>query len=207
MGSLADAPRASRHEKAAGTRARLFAAAAELFTRHGYRATTVNQIASHAGVAKGTFFLHFSTKDAVITQLVRHQTTAARRERERVRAAGGSSVERLRATVLMLGAQAGASRALSRAVLTASLENPDVGGATDALFLDVFAEMTEDVKSAQAEGLLAAEPDAETLAGVVMASYLGAALHFSSSPRTKPLLDILEPLVAANLAAFSRPKL
>ena len=201
--SVLHRPATARQQKAADTRARLFAAAAELFARNGYHATTVDQIAKHAGVAKGTFFVHFATKDAVITQLVRGQTKAATRERERVRAAGGSSVERLRAAVMMLGRQAATSRRLSRAVLAASLESPEIGGATDALFLDVFNEMVEDVKSAQAEGLLRPQPDAETLAGVLMASYLGAALHFTSAPRAKPLLDVLEPLIDANLAAFA----
>ncbi len=51
----------ARQVKAADTRARIFAAAAELFSTHGYQVTTVDRIATHAGVAKGTFFLHFKS--------------------------------------------------------------------------------------------------------------------------------------------------
>jgi AcrR family transcriptional regulator len=196
----------TRADRAKETRARLFAAAAELFAQRGHRETTVDEIARRAGVAKGTFFLHFATKDAVIVQAVRLQTRATLKERERVRAAGGSPIECLRASVMTLGAQAGMSRGLSRAVLAACLENADVGDEADALFEEVFRTMVEDAAAAQAGGALARSADAETIAGVLMASYLGAAYHFAHSRRAKPMTQILEPLVEANLKSFSMPK-
>lgn len=48
------------------TRARILAAALDLFERQGYDATTVNQIADAAGITSMTFFRHFPTKDAVL---------------------------------------------------------------------------------------------------------------------------------------------
>ena len=195
----------SRQEKADDTRARIFHAAASLFADRGYHATTVDQSAKTAGVAKGTFFVHFPAKAAIVTELVRIQTRAAKRERERLLAAGSSPVERLRATVMALGERAGGSRTLSRAVLAAGLESPDVGGATDALFHEVFELMVLDAADAQKKALLPAQPDAETLAGVLMASYLGAALHFTTTPNPKALMDILTPLVDANLTSLTRP--
>jgi AcrR family transcriptional regulator len=48
------------------TRARILDAALDLFERHGYDATTVNQIAEAAGITPMTFFRHFPTKDAVL---------------------------------------------------------------------------------------------------------------------------------------------
>ncbi|ARJ06559.1 TetR family transcriptional regulator [Cnuibacter physcomitrellae] len=45
-----------------GARERLVVAAVELFTEHGYDATTVAQIAERAGVTKSTFFRHFPDK-------------------------------------------------------------------------------------------------------------------------------------------------
>lgn len=38
----------------------------DLFEAHGYPATTVESIASRAGVARRTFFHHFASKDAVV---------------------------------------------------------------------------------------------------------------------------------------------
>lgn len=66
----ADAP-----ESAAGTRAaaqrlkmrrELAAAAMELFATKGYEATTVDEIAGAAGVARRTFFRHFRSKEEAI---------------------------------------------------------------------------------------------------------------------------------------------
>lgn len=196
----AKAPR-TRQERADDTRGRLFLAAAELFADEGYHATTVERIAKRANVAKGTFFVHFASKASVVVSLVRIQTDGAKAERERVARAGGSAVERLRATVTALGAQAGVNRTLSRAVLAAGLESPEVGEATDALFRGVFDLMIADVRDAQRARELAAQPDAETLAGILMASYLGAALSFATSPLTSSLMATLTPLLDATLGA------
>ncbi len=47
------------------TRERIVDAAVELFVRQGYDATTVDQIATTADVARGTFFNHFPGKEDV----------------------------------------------------------------------------------------------------------------------------------------------
>jgi AcrR family transcriptional regulator len=189
------AERTARELKADDTRKRVFAAAAELFATRGYHDVTVAEIARRARVAKGTFFVHFATKDAVVTELVRIQTRAARKARARVLESGGTAVEALRATTLMLGEQAGASRELSRAVLTATLENAEVGGASRELFDEVFAEMCVDSKAAFGD---------DSAARALMASYLGAAYYFSSTPVAGPMLEVLTPLVDMNLAGFER---
>src|SRR5947199_5834618 len=102
--------RAQRRAGAVDTRARLFAAAVRLFAEHGYADTTVDRIAREAGVAKGTFFVHFVTKDAVVTELVRNQVRQARKMRDRTLAQGGTPVDALRATVMSLGEQAATNR-------------------------------------------------------------------------------------------------
>lgn len=48
------------------TRARLEAAALELFARQGYDDTTVAQIAAAAGVTEMTFYRHFGAKDQLV---------------------------------------------------------------------------------------------------------------------------------------------
>lgn len=198
------AQRTTRQLRADDTRARLFAAASELFATRGYHATTVDAIVKRAGVAKGTFFVHFATKDAVVVELVRIQCRAARRARQAALAQG--PLPALRATVMMLGAQAGHSRELSRAVLAATLENAAVAGPSNALFEEVFAEMIADARAAVADGALHASRDGELLARALMASYLGAALHFTSSRTSAPLVEVLAPLVDANIEGFRNPE-
>jgi AcrR family transcriptional regulator len=50
----------------ADARPRITAAALDLFEAQGYAATTVEAIATEAGVARRTFFLHFRSKDDVV---------------------------------------------------------------------------------------------------------------------------------------------
>lgn len=194
-----------RQQRAQETRDRLFFAACELFVANGYAGTTVDSIASRAGVAKGTFFVHFKTKDAVATQLITNQTSAARRAREKALAAGGTPVDAMVATVLALGRQAGASRMLSRAVLAATLESGEVAGDSSKLFEGLFELLRSDARDARRAGLLSRAADPEKLAWSLLASYLGAALSFATNPRAVPLVDTLAPLVEATLEAARRP--
>jgi AcrR family transcriptional regulator len=188
--------------RADDTRARLFAAASELFAARGYHDTTVDAIARRAGVAKGTFFVHFAAKDAVITELVRLQARAAIKARSVALASGQGPLAALRVTVLTLGEQAQLSREVSRAVLAAMLDNAHVSGDANALFEDVFAAMIADARAAVRAGELARGSDGSLLAHALMASYLGAAFHFTSARGSAPLHEILTPIVDANIAGF-----
>ena len=51
-------------------RSQLVAAAAEVFAEKGVSGTTVADIVRAAGVAQGTFYLHFESKDDVIVAVV-----------------------------------------------------------------------------------------------------------------------------------------
>ena len=199
------APRKPRLDGDA-TRARLFEAAVRLFAKHGYAATSVEQITREAGVAKGTFFVHYATKDAVVTQLVRDQVRAARSARDRAIAKGGSPIDALRATVMTLGAEVAADRELSRVVIAANILNPRLGGFAESVFGGIISEMMDDVRAAQRARLLDPAIDPELIAGTLVLSYLGAALHFATAPHARPILELLAPVVEANLAGFAPGK-
>ena len=54
------------------TRQRLFEAAVELIAEQGFSATTVDDIALRAKVAKGTVYYNFASKTALFEELLRH---------------------------------------------------------------------------------------------------------------------------------------
>lgn len=54
-------------------RARILAAATDLFIAHGYRKTNIDEIARAAGIAKGTVYLYFATKTDVLIAAVAHE--------------------------------------------------------------------------------------------------------------------------------------
>lgn len=61
---------------AARTRAGLCAAALSLFAVHGYEGTSLQQIASSAGVSKASLLYHFTSKEALLVELLREPTEA-----------------------------------------------------------------------------------------------------------------------------------
>jgi AcrR family transcriptional regulator len=61
-----------RTRRRADTRQRLFEAAVELIAEQGFSATTVDDIALRAKVAKGTVYYNFASKTVLFEELLRH---------------------------------------------------------------------------------------------------------------------------------------
>ncbi len=70
----------------ARTRAELLAAAKRLLASKGFHGTKIADIAAAADVGTGTFYLHFPTKDALFSDLVRETALRAREEIEAAKA-------------------------------------------------------------------------------------------------------------------------
>lgn len=63
-------PRKTRAEKAIENRLRLLHAAAEVIGEHGYAGASVTRIAERAGLAQGTFYLYFESRQDLFDQLL-----------------------------------------------------------------------------------------------------------------------------------------
>ncbi|BBH64322.1 TetR family transcriptional regulator [Actinoplanes sp. OR16] len=61
-----------RSRRRVDTRQKLFEAAVELIAEQGFSATTVDDIALRAGVAKGTVYYNFKSKTELFEELLRH---------------------------------------------------------------------------------------------------------------------------------------
>src|ERR1700726_77263 len=70
---------ATSHSKGDGIppRARILAAAGELFYRHGIRAVGVESIAEAAGTNKMTLYRHFTSKDELVAEYLRQEAGKA----------------------------------------------------------------------------------------------------------------------------------
>ncbi len=73
-------PRSAAERSRAATRERLLASGRTLYAEHGLHAVTTHDIAAHAGVAAGTFYLHFKDKRELF-RVIAEQTIALLRER------------------------------------------------------------------------------------------------------------------------------
>ncbi|MFD4246765.1 TetR/AcrR family transcriptional regulator [Streptomyces sp. NPDC058525] len=85
------------------TRQKLYEAAVTLIAEQGFSATTVEEIAERAGVAKGTVYYNFASKNDLFEELLRHGvgllTVSLRTAEEETEARGGSRVEALDAMI------------------------------------------------------------------------------------------------------------
>jgi len=57
--------------KKRSTQQNILAAAMQLFTRQGVDATTMEQIADHADIAKGTLYNYFPVKEAILSEFIK----------------------------------------------------------------------------------------------------------------------------------------
>jgi AcrR family transcriptional regulator len=74
-------PRSKKWERAE----RILDAAVELMVRWGYSKTTIDDVAKQAGVAKGTIYLHWKTREELFQALIiREQVIAAEDIRQRI---------------------------------------------------------------------------------------------------------------------------
>lgn len=63
-------PASLRKQQADFTRKRLIEAARDLFSQHGTKAVTIDDIARAAGASRATFYAHFNGKDGVLHELL-----------------------------------------------------------------------------------------------------------------------------------------
>ncbi|MFJ9794411.1 TetR/AcrR family transcriptional regulator [Streptomyces sp. NPDC101145] len=85
------------------TRTKLYEAAVTLIAEQGFSATTVDEIAERAGVAKGTVYYNFKSKTELFEELLRHGvgllTASLRTAADETAARGGTRVEALDAMI------------------------------------------------------------------------------------------------------------
>ncbi|MFE5539729.1 TetR/AcrR family transcriptional regulator [Streptomyces sp. NPDC002181] len=85
------------------TRQKLYEAAVTLIAEQGFSATTVDEIAERAGVAKGTVYYNFASKNELFEELLRHGvgllTASLRDAAEETEGRGGTRVEALDAMI------------------------------------------------------------------------------------------------------------
>lgn len=59
-----------RKKKAAETKKKIYHCADELFREYSFEEVSVDSIVEKAGISKGAFYVHFSSKDALIAELI-----------------------------------------------------------------------------------------------------------------------------------------
>jgi len=95
-------------------RERLFNVCLEGFRQHGFEQVPISRITAEAGVAKGTFFNHFATKDHVLAEWLHRSIDQAMASVAESRLAGGDAILSL---FLAIADQFGEDRVLASATI------------------------------------------------------------------------------------------
>ncbi len=122
----------ARAPRAAAKRDAILAASITLFGRYGYRRTSMEEIARHAGIAKGTVYLYFPTKEMLFRALSQQTLERVLADAARVGAEPGPLAERLAG---VLAAKYG----YFHAVVHSSPHAGDLIDSKNRLSADVFA--------------------------------------------------------------------
>ncbi|MFB7597051.1 TetR/AcrR family transcriptional regulator [Streptomyces sp. NPDC056160] len=174
-------------------RERIYTSALTLFAEQGYDGTTIDQIAEHADVARGTFFNYFQRKEDLVTAWAeaRKQRLEARME-ESLRAHGDGVTVHLERCMLALAEFNETEREVTSAMLQAwvkagrpLLEEPYAG--------HVFATVVE---AGRRRGEVAVDIDPMRVGNILRDAYLGLLYRWSQSaePQVPLHLELREIL-------------
>ncbi|RAY14578.1 TetR family transcriptional regulator [Actinomadura craniellae] len=147
----------TRTSSGSATRARILAAANELFYAQGIRATSADRIIEQVGITKVTFYRHFRTKSELVVAYLAEQAVAEREWMESVRRQG-DPMGSLRALATDIGSASCRPGFRGCAFINAAAEftDPDdpVRGAVDAhrrWMLDEFADIATEAGANDAD--------------------------------------------------------
>jgi AcrR family transcriptional regulator len=192
------APARSRSE----TRRRLVSAGTDLFARAGIHGVTSHDIARAAGVAAGTFYLHFKDKEALFREVA---FEAAERLRERVQKALASATTleaAVRARTATLVDFAEEERALVRILFGRNHEAAGVG--VDILdFLTVGLEQA--LRERAAAGELAPGVDPTVAAQALNGIRVRIVAWWAEQPGRIPRETLIESLTRIELGGVYAP--
>jgi AcrR family transcriptional regulator len=83
----------NRTERGNRTRAKLIAAAEQVFAELGYHEASIVKLTEAAGVAQGTFYLYFQSKQQIFDELVEDLNRRVRHAMSEASARGGNRIE------------------------------------------------------------------------------------------------------------------
>lgn len=183
-----------RERRKREVRERISDAARTLFLKHGFAATTVEQISEAADVAQTTFFNHFQSKG----ELLREMTSEVAAKLEALLAQQlekpGTAIERIEGFTKNVVASIGEAQSLVRDVLAELLRLSSHPGKPLPYVAGVYDPFTEILRQGQVQGNVRRDRDARLLAEMVIGTLnmaLVGWLNDANYPFEKRLQDFV----------------
>lgn len=169
-GTRTAAPLTRRDRKKERTRRQIYDAAMRLFGERGFEAVTITDICEAADVGRGTFFLHFPTKAALLYELNRRVAEDFRRT---LREPRQPAREELAQLARRMSGELEAGAEVMAAMIADFYASPETLAAAPEHAAAVFDLVTEIIERGQARGEFARGVDAR-LAAVSFFATAGA---------------------------------
>jgi AcrR family transcriptional regulator len=164
-----------RERKRQESRERLYAAAIGLFLENGFDATTVDQIANRADVARATAFNHFPQKIAYLEEWGRRRRLHVRTQLALDSPDSDTAAGRLSRYLREMAVLNTAARSETQLLMDPSIR---LGQALRSPTLDV--DLADVVRAGQESGEFRTEVDAAQVGVVLAASYFSTVLRWAT---------------------------
>ena len=182
-----------RERKKIEARNRIYEAAVRLFEEHGYDGTRVEDITEAADVAVGTFFNHFPSKEAVLTDYHRHYSE---RMLSYMNTLGDRSVkDRFEATMKWTSNTSRREARIFRIMMRRLILQSDLLRDNAYLVHATFELMEDWIRDGQDQGVVAADLNPALVRSAVSDIWNMSLLKWSGSDKMKhPGRSMLEKL-------------
>jgi len=190
-----------RERKKRETRQRLVEAALRLFREQGYDGTTVGQIAGAAGVAKGTFFNYFETKEAILPALAEWRLQQLGESLSPEQGAPASPVARIKLALRLVAENLASDPVLAQRLFAAKRHRPDLQPVHALTNL-----LSKQVRQAQAAGEIRADLDPIYLGGVIRALFFQQLIMWHHGYRPAPFQELFDATVDLLLEGIAGPE-
>lgn len=184
------APEGRRERKKRELRERIYQCGAQLFLENGFDGTTVEQIAETADVAQATFFNHFASKDALLTEMTGEIYRVVEALLEEQRKIPTSTHEKLQQMVQVASRLIEETRELTRDILLALMRDTGRPGTAGPLLHDVLDAFADFIGDGQARGDVRTDQDARFLAEMLVGIFHSTIANWIHEP-DYPLSDRL----------------
>lgn len=190
-------PAATRRHRAVGADPeQLFGVVAGLLAGKDLAELTVDDIAAAAGVAKGTVFYRYGSKEGLFTALLHHGVEQFTAELADALAAATPAAALLAVVDAQLAFMA-RHPAFARLLVAEMWRSERAWAETVALVRDrAVAVVAEAVRRGQRSGAVAADPDPELAAPAIVGMTAFAALHWLNAAPGLSRADVLDGLRA-----------
>jgi AcrR family transcriptional regulator len=165
---VSKAPRSRRERKKERTRQEIYQAAMRLFLHRGFDAVTIEDICESADVARGTFFLHFPTKDALLLEYGEQVTAELE---EMLRDYRGSAAAALRKVLSLLAERASHHADIVRLVVREVMARPLALANATEQSRDLVHLLADIVRRGQTEGEFRRNVEPRLAAAIVTSAY------------------------------------